>query len=647
MTAAQKTQDTQQQNQKKVTPPVNAGVDTAIGQPSIQLSWQRACTEPETVSPREAQQLQQTIGNQAIGELSRTNSSGSSDRIQRQDTPALPSIPDVTLTPPSLLQPPGSRPGFDFGLDLNLQLNPEVQGMMSQIQIQLDIVNLQQALSSLNLGMMPPSGPDLSAPPTPNPEPLVPAGAGPDKVRPATGGDVMRAFLAVPAFNLALMNLQGQILSQLEHGWQDLNTAERVGTVSSLGVIGLSALGGAMAHPESRQWLLNQLNGRILPVPGVDPLQLEFNISGSNLMFGLHFDIGQVLPASWGFGPSDPTAIGGPPQPESSPFDSLQRTVEDTSVLRQDIFFRSAADDRGLQRREENELVQESAFAGAAGGEVETAVEENIQQARGSGQTMPEQIRGSMEQAFGADFSGVKIHTDGQADNLNQSLQARAFTTGRDIFFRQGEFNPGSSNGQELLAHELTHVVQQNGTAVQKEAVPRDDDIVQTKRSDTIQRDGEELMSIDIRHSVNYVAQDTDTDCWSAAAAMLLGGNQLMSPGSAPLNPDGTLPETSVPILAREHGFAIHYPQSWTVQRLADLLQTGPLMVGGRTGSTDSTGRFQPHFIVVGGIFGDGTAENTHLILYDPAFSEDAGYEEKYSDWLNMYPEATEYILHL
>ncbi|MBR8841045.1 MAG: DUF4157 domain-containing protein [Stigonema ocellatum SAG 48.90 = DSM 106950] len=75
--------------------------------------------------------------------------------------------------------------------------------------------------------------------------------------------------------------------------------------------------------------------------------------------------------------------------------------------------------------------------------------------------------RVQMVQAFGTDFSGVKVHTDSRSDHLNKSVQARAFTTGQDIFFRQGEYSPGSHSGQELLAHELTHVVQQNGGAVQ------------------------------------------------------------------------------------------------------------------------------------------------------------------------------------
>ncbi len=90
-------------------------------------------------------------------------------------------------------------------------------------------------------------------------------------------------------------------------------------------------------------------------------------------------------------------------------------------------------------------------------------LEASIKQARGGGQPLADSIRKPMEQAIGADFSRVKVHIDSRADQLNQSIQAKAFTTGQDVFFRQGAYNPGSRGGQELLAHELTHVVQQNG----------------------------------------------------------------------------------------------------------------------------------------------------------------------------------------
>jgi len=76
-----------------------------------------------------------------------------------------------------------------------------------------------------------------------------------------------------------------------------------------------------------------------------------------------------------------------------------------------------------------------------------------------------------MESAFGTDFSGVRVHTDAEADALNQAVNAVAFTTGQDVFFRQGAYNPSHSSGRELLAHELTHVVQQGGGPVQGKLV--------------------------------------------------------------------------------------------------------------------------------------------------------------------------------
>jgi hypothetical protein len=66
-----------------------------------------------------------------------------------------------------------------------------------------------------------------------------------------------------------------------------------------------------------------------------------------------------------------------------------------------------------------------------------------------------------MGNAMGVDFSGVNIHTDSKAVQMNQKLGAKAFTHGNDIYFKEGEFNPESNNGKKLLAHELTHVVQQ------------------------------------------------------------------------------------------------------------------------------------------------------------------------------------------
>ena len=90
-------------------------------------------------------------------------------------------------------------------------------------------------------------------------------------------------------------------------------------------------------------------------------------------------------------------------------------------------------------------------------------VESAIERSRGGGQAVDSGVRPQMESAFDADFSGVRVHTGPEADGLNRALGARAFTTGQDIFFGDGEYSPSSSAGRETLAHELTHVVQQNG----------------------------------------------------------------------------------------------------------------------------------------------------------------------------------------
>jgi hypothetical protein len=68
-----------------------------------------------------------------------------------------------------------------------------------------------------------------------------------------------------------------------------------------------------------------------------------------------------------------------------------------------------------------------------------------------------------MENRFGNDFSGVRIHTDNKAVQMSRDLNAQAFTVGNDIYFNQGKYSPSSENGKHLLAHELTHTIQQSG----------------------------------------------------------------------------------------------------------------------------------------------------------------------------------------
>jgi hypothetical protein len=88
-------------------------------------------------------------------------------------------------------------------------------------------------------------------------------------------------------------------------------------------------------------------------------------------------------------------------------------------------------------------------------------VESRLESQRDAGKPLPKETRDFMEPRFGVDFKDVRTHNNSEADTLNNSLQAKAFTTRNDIFFKDGAYQPGSVDGQRLIAHELTHVIQQ------------------------------------------------------------------------------------------------------------------------------------------------------------------------------------------
>jgi hypothetical protein len=89
--------------------------------------------------------------------------------------------------------------------------------------------------------------------------------------------------------------------------------------------------------------------------------------------------------------------------------------------------------------------------------------DDNLMNGVGPGQPLDVTTRSFMEPRFGVDFSNVRVHTGTQANESAKALNALAYTTGRDIVFAQRQYDPASSDGQRLLAHELTHVVQQSG----------------------------------------------------------------------------------------------------------------------------------------------------------------------------------------
>lgn len=80
----------------------------------------------------------------------------------------------------------------------------------------------------------------------------------------------------------------------------------------------------------------------------------------------------------------------------------------------------------------------------------------------GGGSALDASTRASMESAFGSSFGDVRVHTDDKASRSAESVGANAYTVGKDMVFRSGQYNPGSQAGQKTIAHELSHVVQQS-----------------------------------------------------------------------------------------------------------------------------------------------------------------------------------------
>ena len=117
--------------------------------------------------------------------------------------------------------------------------------------------------------------------------------------------------------------------------------------------------------------------------------------------------------------------------------------------------------------------IQRAATVGLAGGELDDDTARMLAASRSGGRPLPDPARSKMESAFGADFSGVRVHSGPASTELNDRIQAKAFTTGSDIYFRESVPDASTSSGQELLAHELTHTIQQGAAGVNRSVLMR------------------------------------------------------------------------------------------------------------------------------------------------------------------------------
>lgn len=139
---------------------------------------------------------------------------------------------------------------------------------------------------------------------------------------------------------------------------------------------------------------------------------------------------------------------------KESKLDDRNETLTDEKGIQKKTIFESA----GGQL--EDEKIQRNSANGSQ--DPGQGLEARLSQTKGQGQPMDKTVRQSMEKGIGADFSGVRIHTNTEAVNMNEELGSHAFTHSNDIYFNRGKYSPDSSSGKHLLAHELTHTVQQN-----------------------------------------------------------------------------------------------------------------------------------------------------------------------------------------
>lgn len=122
------------------------------------------------------------------------------------------------------------------------------------------------------------------------------------------------------------------------------------------------------------------------------------------------------------------------------------------------------------QNSDEEKQLQKSAAGDANPGD-NSNIESKLNSSKGGGSPLSGKVKTEMESGIGADFSNVRIHNDSNAVQMNKQLGAQAFATGNNIYFNEGKYNPNSKEGKHLLAHELTHTVQQ-GAAIRKKPEP-------------------------------------------------------------------------------------------------------------------------------------------------------------------------------
>jgi hypothetical protein len=120
-------------------------------------------------------------------------------------------------------------------------------------------------------------------------------------------------------------------------------------------------------------------------------------------------------------------------------------------------------------------------------GTVDPQLEATIDARRRLGSALPDPLRERLEEGFDEPLSDVRVHDDATASDLARSVAARAFTVGSDIFFDSDEYRPGTSAGDDLIAHEVAHTIQQRDA-------PDSGPLQMTEPGDAFERDADDAV---------------------------------------------------------------------------------------------------------------------------------------------------------
>jgi|GEM_PF-5610466 len=158
--------------------------------------------------------------------------------------------------------------------------------------------------------------------------------------------------------------------------------------------------------------------------------------------------------------------IGAPDDPHEREADAVAQKVVNGEDAQAKIISASS----GIQMKEDEGSLMAKSDGGTLTGT--NQLQAKLDSSKGGGQTLDDTTKNEMGGKMGADLSDVKIHTDSRANEMSEGINAKAFTHGQDIYFKDGNFDTGSKDGKELLAHELAHT-QQNKEGLQAKEIQR------------------------------------------------------------------------------------------------------------------------------------------------------------------------------